>query len=95
VALEQADKVRAQTLPAAVREGRGSEATPTATESFAGQGFRLEEHLQEVERTHLQRALKQAGGVQTRAAELLGMTFRQFRYLISKHGLRDGGRQGD
>jgi predicted HTH domain antitoxin len=26
--------------------------------------------------------------VQVRAAELLGLSFRQFRYLVKKHGLR-------
>jgi two-component system, NtrC family, response regulator PilR len=96
VALEQGDRVRVETLPAPIREGRlpGAPAT-AAVESFPGPGFRLEQHLMEIERTHLLRALKQAGGVQVRAAELLGLTFRQFRYLVTKHGLRDGTRQGE
>jgi two-component system response regulator PilR (NtrC family) len=96
VALEQGDRVRVETLPASIREGRlpGAPAT-AAVESFPGPGFRLEQHLMEIERTHLLRALKQAGGVQVRAAELLGLTFRQFRYLVTKHGLRDGTRQGE
>ncbi len=96
VALEQGERVRAETLPQSIREGRASEPTSMASDqTFPGPGFRLEEHLQDIERTHLQRALKQAGGVQVRAAELLGLTFRQFRYLVTKHGLRDGPRQGD
>jgi two-component system response regulator PilR (NtrC family) len=44
--------------------------------------------LQDIERQHLERALRQAGGVQTHAAELLGLSFRQFRYLVKKYGLR-------
>ena len=37
---------------------------------------------------HLERALKQAGGVQVKAADLLGITFRQFRYLAKKYQLK-------
>jgi len=32
-------------------------------------------------------ALKRAGHVQARAARLLGMTVRQLRYRIAKHGI--------
>jgi two-component system response regulator PilR (NtrC family) len=54
----------------------------------AGDGFNLERHLQDIERSHLERALERAGGVQTRAADVLGLSFRQFRYLMKKHGLK-------
>ena len=37
-----------------------------------GEGFSLEEHLEEIQRHYLRRAMKEAGGVKTRAAELLG-----------------------
>jgi two-component system response regulator PilR (NtrC family) len=90
VALETSDRIRTDTLGEHLREGRpatsissrrGDEALPTA-------GFNLEQHLQEIERTHLERALKQTGGVQVRAADLLGLSFRQFRYLVKKYQLR-------
>ena len=32
-------------------------------------------------------AMQRSGGVQTRAAELLGMTFRSFRYFGKKYNL--------
>jgi hypothetical protein len=32
--------------------------------------------------------LKRAGGVQVKAAELLGMSFRSFRYYVKKYNLR-------
>ena len=54
----------------------------------AGDGFNLERHLQDIERSHLERALERAGGVQTRAADVLGLSFRQFRYLMKKHALK-------
>jgi two-component system, NtrC family, response regulator PilR len=93
VALERADLVQAATLPEHLRSGRpvtplGGGSASTAVATLPESGFKLEEHLQEIERMHLERALKQAGGVQVRAAELLGITFRQFRYLAKKYQLR-------
>lgn len=50
-------------------------------------GLNLEAALDQIEVNLLQRALDRTGGVQTRAADLLQMTFRQFRYKLQKHGL--------
>ena len=47
--------------------------------------FDLDEYLTQVERELLFRALDQAEGVRKKAAELLGMSFRQFRYRLAKH----------
>jgi two-component system response regulator PilR (NtrC family) len=47
--------------------------------------FDLDDYLAQVEKELLYRALDQAGGVRTKAAELLGMSFRQFRYRLAKH----------
>ena len=52
-------------------------------------GFSLERHLDEAERKHLVASLQQAQGVKTKAAELLGLSFRSFRYRLAKHGLGD------
>jgi len=38
-----------------------------------GEGFNLQEHLNEVHRHYLRRAMKEAGGVKTRASKLLGI----------------------
>ena len=35
-------------------------------------------------------AMERSHGVQTRAAEILGMTFRSFRYFAKKYGLTRG-----
>ncbi|MFQ5898515.1 MAG: sigma-54-dependent transcriptional regulator [Candidatus Methylomirabilia bacterium] len=53
-------------------------------------GLALEATLEQIERSLLEQALKKARGVQTRAAELLGVSFRQFRYKLQKHHLRRG-----
>jgi two-component system, NtrC family, response regulator PilR len=51
------------------------------------EGMDLEATLDGLERRYLQRAMERTNGVQTRAAELLGMTFRQFRYKLQKHNM--------
>ena len=47
--------------------------------------FELDAYMTQVEKELLFRALDQAGGVRKKAAELLGMSFRQFRYRLAKH----------
>ncbi|MDH5492260.1 MAG: sigma-54 dependent transcriptional regulator [Myxococcales bacterium] len=54
------------------------------TEPVIAEGFDLVAYLAEVERQMLLRALEQAGGIRTKAAELLGMSFRSYRYRLSK-----------
>jgi two-component system response regulator PilR (NtrC family) len=51
------------------------------------EGLDLDATLDELERRYLQIALERTRGVQTKAAELLRMTFRQFRYKLQKHNL--------
>jgi two-component system response regulator PilR (NtrC family) len=72
-----------ETLPAALRGDR----PPPVGEFELASDFSLERLLDETERRHLLAALKKSGGVKTRAAELLGLTFRSFRYRLAKHGL--------
>jgi two-component system response regulator PilR (NtrC family) len=54
------------------------------------QGFDLEATLDRMERRYILQALQRTGGNQTRAAALLGLTFRQLRYKVRKHGLQPG-----
>jgi len=92
VALESEPRVQLGTLPENLRSGRPS--TPVGggaghgEAGEAGPGFNLERHLQDIERSHLERALERSGGVQTKAADVLGLSFRQFRYLAKKYGLK-------
>ena len=57
-------------------------------DGFPNSGFDLEAHVKEVEMGYIAEALKRAGGVQVKAAELLGMSFRSFRYYVKKYNLR-------
>jgi transcriptional regulator with PAS, ATPase and Fis domain len=51
-------------------------------------GISLDDMLDQIERRYIELALERTGGVQTRAAELLGISFRQFRYKLQKHSPR-------
>jgi len=57
------------------------------TVSLPEEGLDLESHLDEIRRQLMGQALDRCQGVQTQAAELLGMTFRSFRYYAKKLGL--------
>lgn len=48
-------------------------------------GLDLEKHIAEVERAYLLGALECSGGVRTKAAELLRMTYRSFRHYAKKY----------
>ena len=68
VALEQsAELTRREPAAAPARGARGRR--HPAVEAIPASGFNLETHLQQIERMHLERALKQAGGVQVKAAD--------------------------
>jgi len=52
-------------------------------------GINLEAYLDGIERKYLLQALEQCEGVKTKAAQLLGMSFRSFRYRLVKFGMDD------
>jgi two-component system response regulator PilR (NtrC family) len=96
VALEQTQIVLPESLPAQVRARTskrvGGSDGPVGAQS-AGlpelkEGFDLEALGEEFYRHYIALALERAGGVQTKAAEMLGMSFRSFRYYAKKFNLR-------
>jgi two-component system response regulator PilR (NtrC family) len=99
VALEQTPVILADTLPDHVRGGIAGTAMESPTVVSAapsslpllpdlGAGFDLEAQGDDFYRHYITLALERAGGVQTRAAELLGMSFRSFRYYAKKFNVR-------
>ncbi|MEW6115848.1 MAG: sigma-54 dependent transcriptional regulator [Nitrospirota bacterium] len=52
---------------------------------FPDEGINLNEYLCTMEKDFLNKALEKANGVKTKAAELLGLSFREFRYRLSKY----------
>ncbi|MBM7114122.1 sigma 54-interacting transcriptional regulator [Archangium primigenium] len=87
--LADGDILTPASLPPSLRGEAMPGAAATAADIMLGGGFSLERHMDEAERRYLVAALTQAGGVKTRAAELLGLTFRSFRYRLAKHGLSE------
>jgi two-component system response regulator PilR (NtrC family) len=89
VALEQSPSILVESLPDAVRATAALTVAPAAAaEGFPAHGFDLEQHVQHIEREYLAEALRRAGGVKVKAAELLGMSFRSFRYYLKKYHLK-------
>ena len=58
-------------------------------------GVDLDAVVSRVERDLILDALRQAGGVQKRAAQILGLSFESFRYRMKKHGIEPGNRTSD
>jgi apolipoprotein N-acyltransferase len=56
--------------------------------SLPEKGFDLEQHVQDLEREYIAEALRRSNGVKMKAAELLGMSFRSFRYYMKKYNLK-------
>jgi len=72
-----------ESLPESVRRERPAREPEVL--DLPEEGVDLEATLDDLERRYLQMALERTRGVQTKAAELLRMTFRQFRYKLQKH----------
>ena len=51
------------------------------------QGVGMEVYVAGIERTLLQSALDRSNGVQTKAADLLSISYRSFRHLMKKYEL--------
>lgn len=54
------------------------------------EGMLLEPLLEDLEKKYLLKALERTGGAKKKAGELLGMSFRSFRYRLAKFGLDSG-----
>ncbi len=90
VALETSDMIQPQSLPPELREAAGSDPLPAL--ELPADGVDVEERLEGLRARYMRVALERCGGVQSRAAKLLGMSFRSFRYFVKKYDLpRDPG----
>src|SRR5262245_12203861 len=83
IVLGAGDMLTVDSLPESVRRERPVKGLENV--DIPEDGLDLEATLDTIEGRYLQRALDRTGGVQTKAAELLKMTFRQFRYKLQKH----------
>jgi len=83
IVLGAGDMLGIDALPESVRRERPVKGLDSV--DLPEDGLDLEATLDAIESRYLQRALDRTGGVQTKAADLLKMTFRQFRYKLQKH----------
>ncbi len=87
VALASDEVLGPENLPSEVRSGGGPARQALA---FPPEGVDLDDVLGEIEGEYISVALERTGGVQKRAAELLGLSFRSLRYRIQKLGSKAG-----
>jgi DNA-binding NtrC family response regulator len=84
VVLCRGNTVTAQDLPLNLRETKMG-----APPGEGGEGGRLPESVENLERRLILRALERSGGVQTRAAEELGINERVLRYKMKKYRIAE------
>jgi two-component system response regulator PilR (NtrC family) len=81
IVLGSNETLDADVLPATLRRPPDRRDVPL---ELPADGIDLEAVLDRIEHRYMQLALERVGGVQTRAAELLRVSFRQFRYKLQK-----------
>ncbi len=94
VALETTDELHVE-LPAekpkaraaAAGVGFGGAAGLSSAGGLLPEDMDMEKYVADIEKSLLQSALNQSNGVQTRAADLLKISYRSFRHLVKKYDL--------
>ena len=81
LALSISKDITSGDLPPQIRSSSGPE---TLQVDLPSKGIDLEAHLDEIRRHMMSQALERTDQIQKRAAELLGMSFRSFRYYAKK-----------
>jgi two-component system, NtrC family, response regulator PilR len=87
LALSHSETISTRDLPAELLNSRR---VSSGLVSLPEEGLDLEAYLEDIRTQLMSQALDRAHGVQTQAAELLGMSFRSFRYYAKKGGLKGG-----
>jgi two-component system response regulator PilR (NtrC family) len=86
VALERSPEIQPEQLPDNITNYNPRRIS--AEFDLPEAGINLVSHLENLEKTYVVGALRQTGGNQTRAAELLQMPVRSLRHLLDKHSIR-------
>ncbi len=86
VALERSGEIQPEQLPDHISNYNPERIS--AEFDLPEDGINLVSHLDNLEKTYVVEALRQTGGNQTRAAELLKMPVRSLRHLLDKHSIR-------
>jgi two-component system response regulator PilR (NtrC family) len=86
VALETGDELKVE-LPVERARARAAAAGAVPAGAVLPDGMDMEKYVAEIERSLLKSALQQSNGVQTRAADVLKISYRSFRHLMKKYEL--------
>jgi two-component system response regulator PilR (NtrC family) len=90
VAMEQTEVLRVD-LPGDRPKSRAAAAAAGVSGppgvALPPEGLDLERYISDIERSLLQSALRRSNGVQTKAAEILKLSYRSFRHLMKKYEL--------
>jgi len=90
VAMEQTEVLRVE-LPGDRPKSRAAAAAAGVSGppgvALPPEGLDLERYIADIERSLLQSALRRSNGVQTKAAEVLKLSYRSFRHLMKKYEL--------
>jgi DNA-binding NtrC family response regulator len=86
VALERSSEIQPEQLPDHISNYNPQRIS--AEFDLPETGINLVSHLENLEKTYVMEALRQSGGSQTQAAELLKMPVRSLRHLLDKHSIR-------
>ena len=103
VALAESEMIKEEDLPADLRKNgampaivnnatgaRSEDVTSAAEIEWMEAGSsNLDAELEAIEKRLLEEALRRAGGVRKRAAEILGINYRSLRHRLSKYGFGD------
>lgn len=87
VALESSSIILPESLTIATSRRRRRDDLESFQPVLPPDGMDLSKFLADLEKTLLLQALERSGGSKQRAAQLLGLSFRSFRYRLFKHGL--------
>ncbi len=100
IALEAGARISVEALPAKIRDHFQATVDQASSNGHSNgngnghsssilpdDGIDLEQYIQKVERSFLLAAMERSGGVRTRAAETLKMSYRSFRHYAKKYSI--------
>lgn len=87
VALESSSIILPDSLTLASYKKTRQESAPSFSVTLSDEGINLDEFLAGIEKELLVQALQKSQGVKFKAAEMLNISFRSFRYRLLKYGM--------
>lgn len=90
VALESSSIILPDSLTLSTYKRSRNDPPPCTAMNLPPEGIDLDRYLMEIERKMLHQALQATRGIKHKAAGLLGITFRSFRYRLIKYGMESG-----